>query len=471
MDNNDTVQGLGLTCPEDSAFYICPNDRNRFIGCCGVNPCGARKGLCPDQHLREASFDRAYEGYIRPQACTNDNVDVAWHSCSWSTSSFIGCCAVDPCLRRGCPSKELRAARLSNNTKDAEVFLGDGQWYSAEPSPAPSADLNPFTSMSVGSDAVTATAFSSFQTSVTSEATSVADTSIVSTTPPSEILKCPKNQHCLNNGGVAGIVLSVFIFLAISGFCVWWKSRCRKNRARGNANQPEFREPSPSPPPSSLPSPSQHSTPQPSPSLPSSRASWDQGPEILDVQPRTPEMDQTTNYSRLPQVPQISLPEPSHQNNRNPFHGLAQTLDQTEAAQQHQRLQTRAAPMRFRAPAPFAAEYLLPESSNASTRGRLTPSSITDRYGRNHSHPAELPATELPASSTVSNTENGNGSLACHSPPTYSDWRASNGTSSSRSSGSSSYVTARSSLPGSNNPFVSAITGLDSDLLPPIQET
>ncbi|KAM0297172.1 hypothetical protein ACHAPM_009701, partial [Fusarium culmorum] len=77
MGGNDPVQGFGLTCPSGSTFYVCKNDPNRFIGCCGVNPCGAKKGLCPDQHLHQASFDKAWEEYIPPQACINDNVDVA----------------------------------------------------------------------------------------------------------------------------------------------------------------------------------------------------------------------------------------------------------------------------------------------------------------------------------------------------------------------------------------------------------
>ncbi|CEI68360.1 hypothetical protein FVEN_g5476 [Fusarium venenatum] len=232
MRDNDPTQDLGLECPYDSTFHICKNDPNRFIGCCGVSPCGARKGLCPDQHLYAASFDKAYEDYIPSQACTNDNVDVAWHGCSWSTFSFIGCCAVDPCSG-GCPNRELRAARLSDNSKNAEVFLGQGYDYPPEPSPTPSPSRNPVMSRSISSaTAITTAAVSSFLTSYTLNPTSEADTSSVESAAPShESHDHSNNDICVSKGGLAGIVVTV-VFLVIAAIWKVCKHQSRKTREK-----------------------------------------------------------------------------------------------------------------------------------------------------------------------------------------------------------------------------------------------
>nr|CEG04873.1 unnamed protein product [Fusarium clavum] len=171
MHDNDPTEDLGLTCPSGTDFYVCKNDPERFIGCCAINPCGVRKGLCPDQYLKPATFDKAYEEYISPQACINDNVDVAWHVCSWSTSSFMGCCAVDPC-NGGCPARQLRAAKLSDNTKNAECFLGEDYEYEPKPSYTSSGSLDPTTSTSVSSTTAVSTTASSFTTSFLTSSTS-----------------------------------------------------------------------------------------------------------------------------------------------------------------------------------------------------------------------------------------------------------------------------------------------------------
>ncbi|KAI1063190.1 hypothetical protein LB507_005690 [Fusarium sp. FIESC RH6] len=179
MHDHDPTEDLGVTCPSGSNFYICRNDPNQFIGCCAINPCGTRKGLCPDQHLKPATFDKAYEEYILPQACINDNVDVAWHACSWSTSSFMGCCAVDPC-NSGCPARQLRAAKLSDNTRNAECFLGGEYEYEPKPSYTSSSSLDPTTSTSVCSTTTSSTTIVS--TTASSFTTSIVTTSVSSTT-------------------------------------------------------------------------------------------------------------------------------------------------------------------------------------------------------------------------------------------------------------------------------------------------
>ncbi|KAG8668519.1 hypothetical protein FPOAC2_07809 [Fusarium poae] len=232
MRDNDPIQGLGLECPSGSTFHICKNDPNRFIGCCGINPCGARKGLCPDQRLYAASFDKAYEEYIPSQACTNDNVDVAWHACSWSTSSFMGCCAVDPCSG-GCPGRELRAARLSDDSKNAELFLGEGYDYPPEPGSTHSTEQSLVTSTSVSSaTAITTAAISSFLTSYTLDTISEADTSSVESAAPSqESHDHSKDDICVSKGGLAGIMITL-LFLFIAAIWKVWKHKSHKNKGK-----------------------------------------------------------------------------------------------------------------------------------------------------------------------------------------------------------------------------------------------
>ncbi|RSL82366.1 hypothetical protein CEP51_005186, partial [Fusarium floridanum] len=57
MESPDPISDLGLDCPFNGTFYICKDSPTRFIGCCTLNPCGTRKGLCPDEHLEPATYD------------------------------------------------------------------------------------------------------------------------------------------------------------------------------------------------------------------------------------------------------------------------------------------------------------------------------------------------------------------------------------------------------------------------------
>ncbi|KAM0336916.1 hypothetical protein ACHAPQ_003650 [Fusarium lateritium] len=168
MSNYDPFKQLGLSCPYGGLFYICSTDPVRFIGCCSINPCGARKGLCPDQHLNPASFDKAHGGDILPQSCVNDNVDVAWHTCPGTEPPFLGCCAVDPCPRGSCPRKELQAAKLSDKTKNAEGFLGNGSYYTPG---IPKPGFDPVTSLNTGPTATLPTFITGFTTSYTQQTT------------------------------------------------------------------------------------------------------------------------------------------------------------------------------------------------------------------------------------------------------------------------------------------------------------
>ncbi|KAF5590537.1 hypothetical protein FPANT_5970 [Fusarium pseudoanthophilum] len=173
MPDYNPIQDLGLTCPYGGIFYICADDPDRFIGCCTINPCGARKGLCPDQHLKAARFNAALQHELLPQACINDNVDVSWYTCVGETLPFLGCCAVDPCLRGVCPQRDLRAAKLSDKVMNAQGFLDGDPEYMPRPTSSTLGPGSSVTSVTLCASSTTAmmTMTSSFMTSFVPETT------------------------------------------------------------------------------------------------------------------------------------------------------------------------------------------------------------------------------------------------------------------------------------------------------------
>ncbi|WKT48644.1 hypothetical protein QSH57_013574 [Fusarium oxysporum f. sp. vasinfectum] len=192
MSDYDPVKDLGLTCPYGGILYICADDPDRFIGCCTINPCGARKGLCPDQNLRSASFNATLQHEFLPQACINDNVDVSWYTCAGNALPFLGCCAVDPCLRGVCPQGDLRAAKLSDKAKNAQEFLDGGPEYMPRPT---SSVLDPglgisSTSLCASPTTAMTTMISSFINSFATE-TTIATITSARTTLPSEAPDAP----------------------------------------------------------------------------------------------------------------------------------------------------------------------------------------------------------------------------------------------------------------------------------------
>ncbi|KAJ4011980.1 hypothetical protein NW752_004374 [Fusarium irregulare] len=234
MHDHDPTEDLGVTCPSGSNFYICRNDPNQFIGCCAINPCGTRKGLCPDQHLKAATFDKAYEEYILPQACINDNVDVAWHACSWSTSSFMGCCAVDPC-NGGCPARQLRAAKLSDDSRNAECFLGGKYKYEPKPSYTSSSSQNPTTSTSACSTTTSSTTTAS--TTIVSTTASSFTTSIVTTSASSTTISSSSKPTSAPPKGIGGPelkylwILFLLVLLVPAIIYVLYKKRSKRRKA------------------------------------------------------------------------------------------------------------------------------------------------------------------------------------------------------------------------------------------------
>ncbi|KAF4451598.1 hypothetical protein F53441_5454 [Fusarium austroafricanum] len=252
MYDHDPIKDLGLSCPSGGDFYICNNDPQRFIGCCDTNPCGARKGLCPDQHIKPASFNETLQHEFLPQACINDNADVKWYTCSETTPPFLGCCAVDPCVVGTCPRKELRAAKLSGKTNNVEDFLGGGSDYDPKPVPATDTDTDTDTgsvSRTTASPGATSTfegsdVISSFITSLTMESTMGTITSIAATSTSELTLESsPKLKNDNSDGGRSGMyALFVLLILPIT-FIIWITPKARRwLRRRKDAKAEQARE-------------------------------------------------------------------------------------------------------------------------------------------------------------------------------------------------------------------------------------
>ncbi|KLO88144.1 Uncharacterized protein LW93_5315 [Fusarium fujikuroi] len=229
MSAYNPVKDLGLTCPYGGIFYICADDPDRFIGCCTINPCGTRKGLCPDQGLRSASFNATLQHEFLPQACINDNVDVSWYTCVGEGLPFLGCCAVDPCFRGVCPQRDLRAAKLSDKAKNAQDFLHGDPEYMPRPTSSTLDQGSGVSSGSLCASSTTAmmTMISSFITSFAMETTIATITSTTTTTMASTMTISPPEapdappavpkEHGSNRrlGWLSLLVVPIVLFLLL----------------------------------------------------------------------------------------------------------------------------------------------------------------------------------------------------------------------------------------------------------------
>ncbi|ORY63384.1 uncharacterized protein BCR38DRAFT_516680 [Pseudomassariella vexata] len=118
---SDPKGELGLSCPNEGQFYICDTASIRFIGCCTVDPCTDGSGECPQASLRTSSFSSDHYNEVRPQTCVAPHNETTWYTCQ--AGPFLGCCESNPCQQGECPQSDLLAARLSDNARNAQVFL------------------------------------------------------------------------------------------------------------------------------------------------------------------------------------------------------------------------------------------------------------------------------------------------------------------------------------------------------------
>ncbi|KAF2993928.1 hypothetical protein E8E14_001342 [Neopestalotiopsis sp. 37M] len=121
MSNPNTK--LGFNCPKGGDFYVCDKATIPFLGCCDVDPCADGSGLCPQLNLKPSSFSSDHYNEIKPQLCVDANATTDWFTCQ-ASPPFLGCCKSNPCAQGQCPTKDLEAARLSDDQSAAQALIG-----------------------------------------------------------------------------------------------------------------------------------------------------------------------------------------------------------------------------------------------------------------------------------------------------------------------------------------------------------
>lgn len=112
------------SCPEGGAWVAC-GFGSRFLGCCLQASAACLNG-CSTDDLKPASFLKDRYLDVTGSVCPGDSL---WYTCKNTDPTFLGCCTSDPCAQNGCPTLDLRAARLSTDEAEAAP-------YSALPNPS-----------------------------------------------------------------------------------------------------------------------------------------------------------------------------------------------------------------------------------------------------------------------------------------------------------------------------------------------
>ncbi|KAI4868417.1 hypothetical protein F4820DRAFT_124740 [Hypoxylon rubiginosum] len=149
-NTSNPIEYFGLSCPAGGDFYICQDSRERFIGCCDVDPCADGSGRCPSSGLYPAGFDTSRYDEISVQDCASPGTSQNWFTCT--NGPFMGCCRSNPCGDGSCPTDDLVAAKLSDDPENASIFLtsssatSSSSTISASTSPTSSATPTPASS-------------------------------------------------------------------------------------------------------------------------------------------------------------------------------------------------------------------------------------------------------------------------------------------------------------------------------------
>lgn len=212
------ITDLGLTCPESGKFYICENKLNRFVGCCTVDPCSTKDGLCPGNAVRPASFDPDAYDQILAQQCVDPG--FLWYTCRDSSPPFMGCCSQMGCEDNGCPVDKVGVATLSSNAKQAAPFLSSGSSSSTTSSSKTSSTSS--TATSTTSSAVSTTLSTAMSTN-TSQSAAPQQSTQTPTDPPSV-------HKGLGKGVIAGIAVGAVAGVCILALVAFWALRRRSNK-------------------------------------------------------------------------------------------------------------------------------------------------------------------------------------------------------------------------------------------------
>ncbi|UKZ72149.1 uncharacterized protein TrAtP1_013087 [Trichoderma atroviride] len=226
------ITDLGLACPESGSFYICKDKPNRFVGCCTVDPCSTKDGLCPDNAVRPASFDPDAYDQILAQQCVDPG--FLWYTCRDSSPPFMGCCSQMGCEDNGCPVDKVGVATLSSNAEQAAPFLSSDSSSSTTSSSTTSSSTTSSTS-STATSAASSTVSTTLSTATsTSTSTSQSAAPQQSTETPTD----PPSVHKgLDKGAIGGIAVGAVAGVCILALVAFWALRRRNNN---NNKQPPY---------------------------------------------------------------------------------------------------------------------------------------------------------------------------------------------------------------------------------------
>ncbi|KAK4198854.1 hypothetical protein QBC40DRAFT_283140 [Triangularia verruculosa] len=203
----DIPSSLGASCPSGGTFYVCLGKKTEFVGCCTINPCTTgyqrEPGTCPPENLRPASFSKDSYLELPAQECAGSDESALWYTCAYNSPPFLGCCKVNPCVNKSCPTDQLVAARLSPDPDNRQIFVGAAPTSTAEPT-------------------------SRTETSSTSTPTPTAETDPrieLSTTTPS-------SNSGLPPAAIGGIAAGAAVLvIALVAFLLWrWRRSVRRNQ-------------------------------------------------------------------------------------------------------------------------------------------------------------------------------------------------------------------------------------------------
>lgn len=218
------ITDLGLTCPQSGKFYICEDKPNRFVGCCTIDPCSTKDGLCPDNDVRPASFDPDAYDQILAQQCVDPG--FLWYTCRDSSPPFMGCCSQMGCEDHGCPVNKVGVATLSSNAKQAAPFL------SSDASSSTSSSSTTSSTSSTASSTASSAASTTLSTATsTSQSTAPQQTTQTTQTPADP----PSAHNGLGKGAIAGIAVGAVAGVCILALVAFWALKRRNNK-----KQPQY---------------------------------------------------------------------------------------------------------------------------------------------------------------------------------------------------------------------------------------
>lgn len=268
---------FGITCPSGSKFIANPTAKIPFIGCCQED---MLTGDCPEDKLLPMSFNYSNYNDIPPQDCVAAANGAKWYVCADSQPTFLGCCDIDACGFRGCPSTLVRSARLSVNSRFARQFMGVTNGVSSSSSSGMSSSS---TQTSSG------TASQPSTTTLSPSSTISASDSTDPTAPP-----VPQSSgNGMSSGAIGGIAVGSIAGVLGLGLLFFWIFRMARKHSNptwhssptDSSWEAKFAGPSPASAATSQPSPSQHFA------------------AIAAHSPHVSQPRQSTNVAELPATP------------------------------------------------------------------------------------------------------------------------------------------------------------------------